>query len=180
LLPFSNTLVLLEMTGSEIKLVLEQALERTFAGASTGSYPYAAGLRYDVNANRAVGSRIRNLEYNSRLAGTWAAINPTATYSVVTNDFIASGLDGYTAFTAVENVVDTQTAYAQAFIDYAIDRKTLSDPPLSTYSTKSFVAIGQAEPPMQPILSGSWWAIVIAFLLLLLMIVATSNTLNNL
>jgi 5'-nucleotidase / UDP-sugar diphosphatase len=152
------------MTGSEIKLVLEQALERTFAGASTGSYPYAAGLRYD----------------NSRLAGTWAAINPTATYSVVTNDFIASGLDGYTAFTAVENVVDTQTAYAQAFIDYAIDRKTLSDPPLSTYSTKSFVAIGQAEPPMQPILSGSWWAIVIAFLLLLLMIVATSNTLNNL
>jgi 5'-nucleotidase / UDP-sugar diphosphatase len=145
LLPFSNTLVLLEMNGSDIKLVLEQALESSFTGGSTGSYPYAAGLRYDVDANGALGKRISNLEYNIRLAGEWSAIDMTATYSVVTNDFIADGLDGYTVFAAIEDVVDTQTAYTQTFIDYAIDKGTLLDPPLDTYSTKSFVPLKMME-----------------------------------
>jgi 5'-nucleotidase / UDP-sugar diphosphatase len=146
LLPFSNTLVLLEMNGSDIKLVLEQALESSFTGGSSGSYPYAAGLRYDVDANGDLGKRISNLEYNIRLAaGEWSAIDLMGIYSVVTNDFIAAGLDGYTVFAAVKDVVDTQTAYAQTFIDYAIDKGTLLDPPLDTYSTKSFISLKMME-----------------------------------
>merc|ERR1711868_97042 len=42
LLPFSNNLVTLEMTGAQIVEVLEQATEYAIIGGNTGAYPYAA------------------------------------------------------------------------------------------------------------------------------------------
>ena len=49
LLPFANTLVGMDMTGTEIKSVLEEALDYALQpDGSTGAYPYAAGLRWHV------------------------------------------------------------------------------------------------------------------------------------
>jgi 5'-nucleotidase/UDP-sugar diphosphatase len=70
----SNTLVTLELTGTQIEMVLEEALENTFNGWSTGAYPYAAGLRYAVDANEEMGNRISSLEINIRLVGTPSAL----------------------------------------------------------------------------------------------------------
>jgi len=134
LLPFSNTLVTLEMTGEEIKFVLEQALDNAFAGGSTGAYPYASGLRYTVDAAAAMGSRIGLLEANPDVEGTWAEIDMAATYIVVTNDYIAGGKDGYLQFAEVPST-NTYTEYAQGFIDYAEKVGVLVDPPLSEFST---------------------------------------------
>ena len=143
LLPFSNTLVTLEMTGQQIKDVLEEALDYAFAG-STGAYPYASGLRFDVDASQAKGSRFSNLEVNSRVAGDWTAIELTATYTVVTNNFIAGGRDGYVTFTEVtgDAYVDTFTEYAQGFVDYVegltANSQELAKLPADEYSTKSY------------------------------------------
>jgi 5'-nucleotidase/UDP-sugar diphosphatase len=144
LLPFSNTLVTLELTGTQIKMVLEEALENAFNGGSTGAYPYAAGLRYAVDANEEMGNRISSLEINIRLAeASWNAIGADMLYTVATNDFIARGQDGYFTFGNVndELVVDTFTEYSQAFIDYAIQEGTLVNPPLDEFSTQSFVRL---------------------------------------
>ena len=147
LLPFSNTLVTLQMTGQQIIAVLEDALSNTLDDAgSTGSYPYAAGLRYQVDASQSEGSRISNVEINSRLAGSWTAIDPAATYTVVTNDFIASGQDGYDTFGVIFDAglyVDTFTEYAQGFIDY-VETLTaaggnISKLPLEEYSTQKYI-----------------------------------------
>ncbi|WP_419812388.1 NAD nucleotidase [Bacterioplanoides sp.] len=144
LLPFSNTLVTLEMTGAQIKSVLEDALTN-FAdnGGSSGSYPYASGLRYHVDMSQAAGSRISQLEINARLSGSWAAINSSTTYTVVTNDFIAAGRDGYTTFAGISNVVDTFTEYAQGFVDYVegltANNQSLQKLPLSEYSTQQYI-----------------------------------------
>jgi len=150
LLPFSNTLVTMDMTGQQIIDVLEDALANTLDnGGSSGSYPYASGLRYDVDASQVFGSRISNVEVNPRVAGTWAAIDTAAVYTIVTNDFIASGRDGYATFTEVfqdENFVDTFTEYAQGFIDYVKalteDGQSLQKLPIDEYSTKSYVDSG--------------------------------------
>ncbi|TGD73004.1 bifunctional metallophosphatase/5'-nucleotidase [Mangrovimicrobium sediminis] len=148
LLPFSNTLVTLEMTGQEIVDVLEDALSNALdvEGGSTGSYPYASGIRYDVDASMSKGARVSNVEVNPRVAGTWTSIDPGATYTVVTNDFIASGQDGYATFGEIFNAgdyVDTLTEYAQGFIDYVEALTELGLPltklPLDEYSTKSYV-----------------------------------------
>lgn len=102
LLPFANTMATLEMTGQQIKNVLEDAFDYALSeGGSTGSYPYASGLRFDVDASQAKGSRFSNLEVNSRVAGDWGALDLAATYTVVTNNYIAAGQDGYTTFAEI-------------------------------------------------------------------------------
>ena len=147
LLPFSNTLVTLDMTGQQIVDVLEDALANTLDDAgSTGSYPYASGLRYNVDASKTKGSRVSNVEINSRVAGAWTAISLTETYTVVTNDFIAKGRDGYTTFGTLfdeGSYVNTYTEYAQGFIDYVegltANNSSVDKLPLSEYSTQTYI-----------------------------------------
>ena len=64
LLPFSNTIATVEMTGAQIVALMEDALSSSHDGAdpSTGAYPYAAGLRFDVDMSKAKGSRVKNVE----------------------------------------------------------------------------------------------------------------------
>jgi 5'-nucleotidase/UDP-sugar diphosphatase len=138
--------VTLEISGAQIKIVLEEALENAFkSGGSTGAYPYAAGLRYAVNANEVQGNRISELEINIRLAeASWTAIETETLYTVVTNDFLAGGRDGYFEFGRVDEslVVNTFTEYSQTFIDFAIQEGTLVSPSLDEFSTQSFVPLG--------------------------------------
>ena len=143
LLPFSNTLVTFDMTGEQIVAVLEEALANTIDNqGSSGSYPYASGLRFDVDASAAFGSRISNVEVNSRIAGDWTAIDMTATYKVVTNDFIGGGRDGYTTLGTLTSE-NTFTEYAQGFIDYVQQLtaagESVSKLPEAEYSTKSYI-----------------------------------------
>lgn len=146
-LPFSNTLVTMQLTGAQIKAVLEDALENALrVGGSTGAYPYASGLRYHVDASKTKGSRISNVEVNSRVADSWAAINDATVYTVVTNDFIAAGQDGYTTFGAIYgagNFVNTFTLYTQGFIDYikelSANNQSLQKLPISEYSTQQYI-----------------------------------------
>ena len=147
LLPFSNTLVILDMTGQQIIDVLEDALANFIDNdGSSGSYPYAAGLRYDIDASQAAGSRVTNVEVNSQVSGSWTAIDTAATYGVVTNDFIASGQDGYTTFSVpfdAGDYEDTFTEYAQGFIDYVEglteNGQQVQKLPIDEYSTQLFI-----------------------------------------
>ncbi|KAG7373741.1 5'-nucleotidase/2',3'-cyclic phosphodiesterase and related esterase [Nitzschia inconspicua] len=150
LLPFSNTLVSLEMTGAEIIQVLNIATSIALSGESSGAYPYASGLRYDVDGNN-FEMPISNVEVNVRLEGTWTLINDSEIYTVVTNDFIAAGGDGYVTFTEVEEVTDLFLEYANTFVRYCQKVGTLLDPPLSEYSTKSFIPREEvSEPTVTP------------------------------
>lgn len=146
-LPFNNTLVTMQLSGAQIKASLEDALENALrVGGSSGAYPYASGLRYHVNASLTKGSRVSNVEVNSRVSGSWTAINDAAVYTVVTNDFIAAGQDGYATFGAeysAGNVVNTFTLYTQGFIDYikglAAQGQSLAKLPVSEYSTQQYI-----------------------------------------
>ncbi len=146
LLPFSNTMVNMTMSGAEIAAVLEEAAAfALLPDGSTGAYPYAAGLRWDVDLSAAEGQRFTNLEVKGRDATEWTPLDPSATYTVVTNSFIASGQDGYTTFGAVSadgRAVDTFIEYAQSFIDYvSITREgVLSKIDPEDYSTQNFTA----------------------------------------
>lgn len=145
LLPFSNTLVELEMTGQEVKTVLEEAIDYALdADGSTGAYPYAAGLRWDADLSQAKGSRVSNLEYKARNASTWTAFDTSAVYKVVTNNYIAGGKDGYLTFATItgDKYVDTFLDYAQSFADYTVqlndNSEKLEKLPYSEYSTQNF------------------------------------------
>ena len=142
LLPFSNTIVELSMTGQEIKNVLEDALDYALSpDGSTGAYPYAAGLRWDVDSSKAKGDRISNLEFKGRSDSSWSSLNMSQMYTVATNNYISSGKDGYLTFGDISKegrVVDTYLGYAQSFVDYVKKVGTIKKLPLSEYSTQSF------------------------------------------
>jgi len=139
LLPFANTIVEGSMTGQQIVDVLEEALANTLDdGGSTGSYPYAAGLQFDVDASASAGNRISNVLVNPQLEGEWSALDLTASYRVVTNSFVAGGRDGYVTFGDI-TWDDTFREYSQALVDY-LDQfgGTISKLPYSEYSTQSY------------------------------------------
>jgi len=140
LLPFANTLTELDMTGTEIKAVLEEAVEFAVkSGGSTGAYPYAAGLRWTVDLSKPAGSRFSNLEYKGKKDSAWSALNMSSSYKVVTNNFLATGQDGYATFKKVMEsgrALDTYLDYAQSFVDYTKKVKSLSRLPVSEYSTQ--------------------------------------------
>jgi 5'-nucleotidase len=142
-LPFSNVLVELTMTGTQIKNVLEDALANHLDNrGSTGSHPYAAGLRWDLDMTKARGSRITNLEVRDRRSGTYSSILPDKPYVIVTNDFIASGQDGYTTFKTVYDAgayINTYLLYSQTFIDYLKTRSSIGPVNRSDYSHKTVV-----------------------------------------
>lgn len=145
LLPFANTLVEMEMTGTEISTVLEEAVTNFVDnGGSTGSYPYGSAIRWDVDLSQAAGSRFSNIEVRAD-DGTWSAIDPGATYIVVTNSFLAAGRDGWNTFgtvTADGRTVDTFIDYAQGFIDWVEEDQgggPIVVPPPADFSTQSFV-----------------------------------------
>ncbi|RVT49391.1 bifunctional metallophosphatase/5'-nucleotidase [Rubrivivax albus] len=138
LLPFTNVIVELEMTGAEVIAALEDAVANHLdAGQSTGSHPYAAGLRWDLDMSQAKGARFSNVQVKNRSTGVWSAIDPAATYVVATNDFIAEGRDGYTTLGTVfasGRVVNTYLLYTQTFADWVVAEGSIARPARGEYS----------------------------------------------
>ena len=142
LLPFSNTLVELKMSGEEIKNVLEDALDYALnPEGSTGAYPYAAGVRWHVDVSKDKGFRFTGLEFKGPKDGTWTELDMDRIYTVVTNNYISSGRDGYLTFGTISKegrVTDTYLDYAQSFVDYVRKVGTVNKLDRSDYSTQSF------------------------------------------
>jgi len=147
LLPFSNTLYEIDMKGSEIKQVLEDAIINFKDNdGSTGSFPYAYGLRYDLDMTRPKNDRVQNLEVMDRKTKKWSPIDPDKTYVIVTNNYISEGRDGYTTFKTVQQngakAVDTYLDYAESFVNYVkgLDKegKGLTRLPKAEHCIKSY------------------------------------------
>jgi 5'-nucleotidase len=141
MLPFTNVLVELSMTGAEIHAALEDAASNHLDNKSSdGSHPYAAGLRWNLDMSRAKGQRFSALQLKNRSTGVWEDINPQRNYVVVTNDFIASGKDGYTTLGQVSQagrIVNTYLLYTQSFVDHLGQRNPYSRPARADYSHQS-------------------------------------------
>jgi 2',3'-cyclic-nucleotide 2'-phosphodiesterase (5'-nucleotidase family) len=91
-LPFGNHLVTVEVKGSDLRQALENGLSRLPNAA--GRFPHVSGLRIEYDPRQPPGSRILSI------AAGGAPLEPDKVYRVATNDFMARGGDGYTAFAA--------------------------------------------------------------------------------
>lgn len=121
-LPFTNVLVELSLTGAQIVAALEDGVANHLdQRQSDGSHPYAAGLRWSLDLRQPAGQRFSQVEVRDRTTGRWSAIDPARTYVLVTNDFIAAGKDGYTtlgAATAAGRSLNTYRLYTQTVADH--------------------------------------------------------------
>ncbi|MBP3930433.1 MAG: 5'-nucleotidase C-terminal domain-containing protein, partial [Peptostreptococcaceae bacterium] len=92
-LPFGNFIVTKQLTGAQIKEVLEFGV-RSY-GESLGGFPHVSGIKFVVDPSRPVGDRIISLTINGE------DLDMNKTYTVATNDFIAVGGDDYPCFSDV-------------------------------------------------------------------------------
>lgn len=147
MLPFSNTVTTLKVTGEEIVNVLDEAIRYSQGiTQSTGAFPYSSHLRYDVylNAGDDVKS-VYNVEVKDRESGVWSPIEMDKTYVVVTNSFTALGKDGYVTFEkAIERdpsvKEETHIQYAVPLVELFtkhLNNGELVKPDADSYSIKS-------------------------------------------
>ena len=103
MMPFGNNLVVMTLTGAQLKAALEQQYAIPLRPKATRPAVLApsTGFTYAVDLKRPVGSRIADM----RLNGTPLAAD--GRYRVVLNNYLASGGDSLTAFTAGTDVKDT-------------------------------------------------------------------------
>ena len=117
-------------------------------GGSTGPYPYAGGLRWDVNAALAEGSRVSNIEVRDNASGNWLPLDPDRTYKLFVLSFNANGGDGYKTLAKVpaarrQDIGVLDADVLQAYIDRQskdpVSGLPVLDPlPISLYSTKTY------------------------------------------
>jgi 5'-nucleotidase len=108
--PFSNSLVTMTLTGAQLKAVLEQ--QATAGSDGSGRMlQISHSLTYSWSASAPAGSKVSNLKINE------VAIDPTASYRITVNNFLAGGGDGFTALTAGTDLL-TGMIDLDAFVAY--------------------------------------------------------------
>ena len=150
-LPYNNVLVELDLTGAEVLAALEDGVANHLdRGQSNGSHPYAAGLRWDLDMSQPAGRRFSNVQVRDRATGAWAALDRTKTYVMVTNDFVATGRDGYATLGpiyAAGRYVNTYLLYTQTFVDHLTATGSLARPARADYAHQKVVTRTGAELP---------------------------------
>lgn len=106
-LPFNNTLVLMDLTGAQVVQVLEEG------AASRYGTVQVSGLRWSYDDQAPFGSRVRSVTLPD---GT--PIDPATTYRIATNNFMAAGGDQFTTLTGGTNPVDTGTNLVDTVVAY--------------------------------------------------------------
>ncbi len=151
LLPFTNVLVEMELSGAEVVAALEDAVANYLDLAqSNGSHPYAAGLRWDLDMGKAKDQRFTRVQVRDKTTGAWSALDPAKTYVLVTNDFIASGKDGYTTLGTAYNAgrsVNTYLLYTQSFVDHVLAKGRIGRPARADYAHQRVITATGTQLP---------------------------------
>ncbi|WP_300059499.1 bifunctional UDP-sugar hydrolase/5'-nucleotidase [uncultured Roseobacter sp.] len=109
-LPFQNTLSTFQVSGASIVAALENGVSQIEDGA--GRFPQVAGMSYAFDASQPAGSRISDVMVGG------APIDPEKVYSVVSNDYVRNGGDGYAMFKDAQNAYDFGPDLADVTADF--------------------------------------------------------------
>lgn len=116
-LPFSNVIMVLEITGKDLRAALEYGL----GGIGAGRFPHVSGIKVTYDSQKPAGQRIVSLTRNGK------PVSAAAKLTLAVNDFLASGGDGYTLFKPLNRRVDKNAGpgLADAVIAWLKKKKTV-------------------------------------------------------
>lgn len=118
-LPFQNAIATVGLKGSDLVAALENGVSQV--ETNSGRFPQVAGMRYVWDPAAPAGRRIVAVEMR-RADGSFAPLDPSATYKIAANDFTRRGGDGYVVmrdkgidpYDFGPGLEDTVAAYIQA------------------------------------------------------------------
>ena len=111
-LPFSNTLVVMDMTGAQIRGLLEQQFQRADPDEERAMLQVSRALYYRWDNTLPKGHKV--VAGSIRIDGV--PLDDAKTYRVVANNFLAEGADGFPMFAQAANKIDTSIVDLDAFI----------------------------------------------------------------
>lgn len=124
-LPFGNTLAIIQLTGAELKQAFEISLKEY--PKENGGFLHISGGKLQFDSTKPVGERVVSLSY-LKDDGTYVEVEDDKTYYIATNFFTAKGGDSFTVFEkAYEEgrVTDLGLADWENFRDYLISLGTV-------------------------------------------------------
>ncbi len=110
--PFANTLVRLELTGAQLKDVLEEQWQPDGSQRPFLRLGISKGFTYSYDPTAVRGKRVTGMWLN----GT--AVKPGQSYGVTANSFLAAGGDNFGSLADGANQKDTGVTDLQAMVDY--------------------------------------------------------------
>ncbi|CAG9606608.1 bifunctional metallophosphatase/5'-nucleotidase [Pseudoneobacillus rhizosphaerae] len=122
-LPFGNTLGIMNLTGSEIKAALEYSVKD--APTAFGGFLQVSGLKFTYDSSKSAGEKVQTIDVKNA-DGTYTALDLTKSYYVATNVFTAKGGDGYTMFA---NAYAEGRVREPGFVDWEIFRDAIAAQP---------------------------------------------------
>lgn len=106
-LPFNNTLVTMQLTGIQVRQVLEEGANSQYGTVQV------SGLSWAYDADAPFGARVTSVTLPNG-----APLDPNAVYVVATNNFMATGGDQFTTLTRGANTIDTGINLVDAVVRY--------------------------------------------------------------
>jgi 5'-nucleotidase len=110
--PFANTLVTMDLTGAQLKQVLEEQWQPATASRPFLKLGVSKSLKYTYDPTAAAGDHIDAIYLNGAL------IDPAATYTTTVNSFLAAGGDNFATLAQGANRADSGKVDLQSMVDY--------------------------------------------------------------
>jgi 5'-nucleotidase len=110
--PFANTLVVLDLTGAQIRQALEQQWQPVGASRPFLKLGASAGFTVTYDPTAAAGSRVTSMTLDG------APIAADTTYRVTVNSFLAGGGDNFAAFGQASAAQDSGKVDLEAQVEY--------------------------------------------------------------
>jgi 2',3'-cyclic-nucleotide 2'-phosphodiesterase (5'-nucleotidase family) len=98
-LPFGNIVATLTINGAELKTMLENGV--SLMPSAQGRFPQISGLCFTYEITAVAGSRVTSAVYADAAGNCTATpvdLTAASSYKLATNDYVASGGDGYPNF----------------------------------------------------------------------------------
>jgi 5'-nucleotidase len=124
MMPFGNNLVVMTLTGAQLRQAIEQQYAQPIRAGLTkpAALATSAGFTYAVDLSKPAGKRVDEMRLNGRL------IDPAAKYRIVVNNYLASGGDSLTAFTGGTDIADTGIIDLDALVAWIAPGRTPPQP----------------------------------------------------
>jgi 5'-nucleotidase len=129
-MPFASTLVLVDLTGAELKQALEDSIDYTIVrhGAGADAMPYIGNAKMTVRPTAAKDSRIASLTIMDK-DGLYRPAAPEKVYRTVVNSFTAGGGDSFSVIKKASGFrIDTGIIDSDAFRDYLKNLGRVTNP----------------------------------------------------
>lgn len=177
-LPFQNTLSTFQLKGADVVVALENGVSQIDQGA--GRFAQVSGLKYAFDVSKPVGQRVSAVEV--RDGDNWKPIDATATYGVVSNNYMRAGGDGYKIFaTNAVNAYDFGPGLEAVVSDYLAKNtpyKPYTDGRITVLAAamQAVPTANDPAPPAKPTAEPAKPAAKIALLILKKTAAATPST----